>query len=130
MTTEEVVAALHPPRLPMGTASLGPGALIAAFGLGLLIALALFAFARPAFRARREAVKPSDLLAGLATLPPEARPLAAARLFSRLGAAPPDAVTTRLYAPKAPPLDTETLNQPLRDAWAGAGPEARRGARV
>lgn len=130
MTTEEVVAALHPPRLPVGTAALGPGALIAAFGLGLLIALVLFALARPAFRARRKAAGPPDFIAGLAALPPEARPLAAARLFTRLGAAPPESVTTRLYRPGSPPLDAETLDNALRAAWAEAAPEARRGARV
>lgn len=130
MTVEELVSALHPPRLPVGTATLGPGALIAAFGLGLLVALVLFAIARPAFRARLKPARPSDLVAGLAALPPEARPLAAARLFARLGAAPPDSVTSRLYRPEAPPLDAEALGEALRAAWAGAGPEARRGTGV
>ncbi|TPE50233.1 hypothetical protein [Amaricoccus solimangrovi] len=130
MTPAEVVAALHGPRLPEGTASLGPGALVAAFGLGLLIALALFALARPVLRARRRAPRPADLLARLAALPDTARPLAAARLFGHLGAPPPEAVAARLYRPTPAPLDPRTLEPALAAAFAQAAPEARRTAHV
>ena len=130
MTGAEVVAALRPPRLPAGTAELGPGALAAAFGLGLLLALALYLLARPLLRARARALTPAEHLAQIAKLEPKARPLAAARLFDRLGARPPAALAAELYRPDPAPLDTRALEAALEAAWRAAPAEARRGAHV
>ncbi|PZQ51541.1 MAG: hypothetical protein DI556_05140 [Rhodovulum sulfidophilum] len=129
MTPEEFIAALHAPRLPEGAAGLDAGALVAAFGLGLLIAFGFFALVRPAFRARRGAPRPGELLAGLAALPEAARPLAAARLFSGLGAPVPETVARGLYRPGAK-LDTGEVEAALARAWAGADGAARRAAHV
>lgn len=130
MTGAEVVAALSGPRLPLAAATLSPGALVAAFGFGLLIALALFLIARPAFRARRRAASPAEHLAALARLPAEARPLAAARLFVLLGARPPEALATTLYRADAGNVDMSGLEPALTAAWRAASAEARRGAHV
>lgn len=130
MTPAEVVAALHGPRMPAGTAELNPWALVAAFGLGLLLALGLFALARPALRARRRAATPAQHLAALAALPEAARPLAAARIFADLGAPPPPAVAARLYAPRPARLDPAEIAPALKAAWSRATPEARGRAHV
>lgn len=124
MTPAELIAALHPPRLPEGTATLGPGALVAAFGLGLLLALAAFALVRPVLRARLRPAGAEALLARLRTLPPEARPLAAARIFAALGASLPEAVVAALYRPGAV-LDPDAVGPALVSAWRAADRPAR-----
>ena len=131
MTPAELLAALHDPRLPQGTAGLDAGALVAAFGLGLLIALGLFALARPALRTRARAPRPGELLARIAALPEEARPLAAARLFASLGAPAPSSVARSLYRPGAGAgVDGAEIEAALARAWSEADPAARRAAHV
>jgi hypothetical protein len=129
VTPAELLAALHDPRLPEGTAGLDAGALLAAFGLGLLIALGLFALARPALRVRARAAKPGELLARIAAMPEEARPLATARLFASLGAPMPPSLARSLYRPGAG-VDGGEIEGALARAWAGADRAARRSAHV
>ena len=127
MRPAELLDALHPPRLPAGTAGLEPGALAVAFGLGLLLALAAFALVRPVLRARARTSGPAGHLVRLKALPPEAQPLATARLFAALGAALPEAVGAALYQPGAT-LDLGAIGPALTAAWAAADRQARRRA--
>lgn len=98
MTGLDVVRDLHPPRLPEAFAALGWPELLAAFGLGLLLALGIHAVLRPVLTRRaRTALEPH--LARLRALPPQERLLAQARLLTRLGGTVPAEIRPLLYAP-------------------------------
>ena len=120
----EMVAALHPVRPPASLGGLDLGALVAAFGLGLLLAVAGFALVRPVLRRRQHPPRPGALLARLGALPPEARSLAAARVFGALGAPLPPPLAAALYRPGAA-LDLRAIGPALEAAWAAADAETR-----
>ena len=116
MTPLDVIRDLHPPRLPEAFAALGWPELLAAFGLGLLLALAIHAVIRPVLTRRpRVALEPQ--LVRLRTLPPQERALAQARLLTRLGGSVPPDVAHLLYV--ADPADPR-LEPLIRDAYRRA----------
>ena len=123
-TPAEIVAALHPVRPPASLAGLDAGALVAAFGLGLLLALAGFALVRPVLSRRHRPPRPGALLARLGALPPEAQPLAAARVFGALGAPLPAPLAATLYRPGTA-LDLRMIGPALDAAWGAADAPAR-----
>lgn len=103
--TPEIVAALNPPRLPAAFAGAGWADLLAAFGLGLLLAAALAALLGPVLRPRPTRPGVADRLAALRALPPEARLLGQLRLAAERGVALPADVRARLYGPTPPDPD-------------------------
>ena len=123
-STAEMVAALHPMRPPASLVGLDPGALIAAFGLGLLLALAGFALVRPVLRRRQRPPRPDVLLARIGALPAEAQSLAAARAFAALGAPLPPPLAAALYRPGSA-LDLRVIGPALEAAWTAADAPAR-----
>lgn len=98
----DIVAELHPPRLPAAFIDTGWQDLLAAFGLGLLLAALAFVLLAPLLkpRPRRESV--AARLARLAALPAEERLLGQLRLAAETGTALPDDLRAALYGP-APP---------------------------
>ncbi len=122
----DVVRDLHPPRLPEAFAALGWPEVLSAFGLGLLLALAIHAVIRPVLTRRPRAVLEPQL-ARLRTLPPQERLLAQARLLTRLGGTVPAEIKPLLYARTPPELQLEPL---IRDAFRRADRRVKAEANV
>jgi len=121
MTGLDVVRDLHPPRLPEPFAALGWPELLAAFGLGLLLALGIHAVIRPVLT-RRPLVALEPNLARLRALPPQERLLAQVRLLTRLGGTIPPEIRPLLYVPDPGDPRLEPL---IRDAFRRAGPRQK-----
>ncbi len=119
MITLDVIRDLHPPRLPESFAALGWPEVLAAVGLGLLLALGIHVVIRPALiRRPRPALEPQ--LARLRSLPPQERLLAQARLLTQLGGTVPTGLRPLLYSAGPPP---DVVLEPLiRDAFRQADP--------
>lgn len=100
--TPDVVADLHPPRLPAAFIDTGWQDLLAAFGLGLVLAALAFALLAPLLkpRPRRESV--ATRLDRLAALPPGDRLVGQLRLAAETGTALPGDVRAALYGPTPP----------------------------
>ena len=114
--TPQIVQDLHPPRLPLDYVQLGPAEVLAAFGIGLLAALALMALLRPALHRRRPPAEALEAaLAALRPLPPQDRLLAQAALLARYGGTVPPDLRPALYA-DAPVPDTPQLEPLIRAA--------------
>lgn len=108
--TPEVVEALHPPRLPEGFAALGWADLLAAFGVGLLLAALVLTVAAPLLQRRPPRPRLSARIAAAAALPPQDRLLALARLLAERGGTLPEDLRAGLYAPgSAEPAKIEEL---------------------
>lgn len=99
----DLVAQLHPPRLPAEATALAPGDLLAAFGLGLLLAALLVALAGPLLARRPAPETVADSLRRLARLPPDERLLGQLRLLADGGAPLPADVRDALYGRTPPP---------------------------
>ena len=89
-----MVAALHPMRPPASLVGLDPGALIAAFGLGLLLALAGFALVRPVLRRRQRPPRPDVLLTDFDLGAGDTGDAAISALRAALGAPVPAVIVT------------------------------------
>ena len=98
MSPDEMVAALHAPRLPEGFTALGWDDLLAAAGLGLLLAAALLVLLGPILRPRPRRLRPAARIAATAGLPPAERLLALARLLHETGGQLPEDQRAALYA--------------------------------
>ncbi len=108
--TPDVVEALHPPRLPEAFAAMGWGDLLAAFGLGLLLAAAVLSLAAPLLQRRAPRPRLSARIAAAASLPPQDRLLALARLLAERGGTLPEDLRAGLYRPEgADPARIEAL---------------------
>lgn len=99
--TPEIVASLHPPRLPEAFAAPGWDDLLAAFGLGLLLAALVLAVAMPALRRRPRPPRTRERIALAATLPAPERLLALARLLAERGGELPADQRQALYRGQA-----------------------------
>ncbi len=98
MTPDALVAQLHPPRLPEAFAALGWEDVLAAIGLGFVLAALLLTIFGPLLRPRPRAPRPAALIARAARLPPQERLLALARLLSECGGTLPEDQRAALYA--------------------------------
>ncbi len=108
--TPDVVEALHPPRLPEAFAAMGWGDLLAAFGLGLLLAVLVLTLAAPLLQRRPPKPRLSARIAAAAALPPQDRLLALAQLLAERGGTLPEDLRAGLYAPGgADPAKIEAL---------------------
>ncbi|MFT4151844.1 MAG: hypothetical protein QM656_16705 [Paracoccaceae bacterium] len=107
--TPEVVAQLHPPRLPQAFTALGPADLLAAFGAGLVLAALVLVVAAPLLRRRPRRLRPAERIAAAATLPPQDRQLALLRLLAEGGGTLPDDLRAAVYAGRADPARIEAL---------------------
>jgi hypothetical protein len=102
MTPPPIVAELHPPRLPAAFTDTGWQDLLAAFGLGLLLAALAFALFRPLLspRPRRETL--AARLGRLEALPPSDRLLGQLALLREQRVTLPDDLRAALYTPEPP----------------------------
>ncbi|MEZ5797747.1 MAG: hypothetical protein R3D63_09925 [Paracoccaceae bacterium] len=98
MTPQELVAQLHGPRLPEGYAAMGWDDVLAAVGLGLVLAAAVLAVLGPVLRPRARPARRGAQIAEAARLPPQDRLLALARLLHDLGGTLPEDQRAALYA--------------------------------
>ncbi len=100
--TPDIVAELHPPRLPAAFIDTGWQDLLAAFGLGLVLAALAVALLAPLLRPRPRRESVATRLDRLGALPPEDRLLGQLRLAAETGTALPEDVRAALYAPIPP----------------------------
>ncbi len=110
--TPVIVTELHPPRLPAQVVATHWTDLLAAFGLGLLLAALAAALIAPLLkpRPRRESV--ARRLERARALPPDDRLLAQLRLLAETGAPLPPDLRARLYT--AAPPDPAALDDLIR----------------
>jgi hypothetical protein len=100
--TAGIVADLHPPRLPADFVATGWADLLAAFGLGLLLAALAAALIGPMLRPRRRRESVAARLARFGRLPPEERLLGQLRLVEETGTTLPSEIRAALYR-RTPP---------------------------
>lgn len=103
--TPDILAELHPPRLPADFTVPGWPDLLAAFGLGLLLAALIAALLGPVLRPRPRKASLAHDLARLRALPPDARLLGQLRLMAARGAALPEDLRAQIYGPTPPDPD-------------------------
>ena len=113
----ELVQTLNPPRLPAEFVRTGMADILAAFGIGLLIAAVLIFILAPLFRRRPAPRRAVDALGELRGLPASDRLVAAARLLAERGAALPDSCHDALYLGAS--YDAADLERLVADAWGG-----------
>ncbi len=110
MTPEELARALHPPRLPERFTAMGLDDLLAAFGVGLLLAALVTLIVMPALRKRPKPLSIGDRIKAASTLPAPERLLALTRLLAETGTPLPDAQREALYRGEAgDPAQIEAL---------------------
>lgn len=108
--TPGIVAELNPPRLPAEFIGTGWPDLLAAFGLGLVLAALAAALIGPLLRPRPRRRRIADRLAQLRALPPDERLLGQLRLLEATGTPVPDVMRAALYGRTPPdPADLEDL---------------------
>lgn len=122
--TAEILAQLHPPRLPETFAAPGWDDFLAAAGVGLLLAALLLTLAAPALRRRARVPSLRQRAAAVAHLPPAERALALTRLLAQTGGTMPADLRQGLYAGTVDPLAIERLI--LAGPSAGKGQGHRR----
>lgn len=96
--TPDIVNDLHPARLPADFVTLGGPDLLAAFGIGLVMAGLILTLLHPMLRPRRRPIRIEDQIASAAHLPPADRLLALCALLVRRGTPLPDDLRHALYA--------------------------------
>ena len=94
----DIVHDLHPPRLPADFVSLGWPDLLAAFGVGLILAGLALIVLQPLLRPRRRPLHLNDRIAAAATLPHDERLIALSALLADRGQPLPDDLRHALYA--------------------------------
>jgi hypothetical protein len=107
-----IVAELHPPRLPAEFIATGWQDVLAAFGLGLLLAALVLAVLGPLLRPRPRRESHAARLARLEALPPSERLLGQLALLRERGTPLPDDLRAALYGPT--PLDPGRLDALVR----------------
>jgi hypothetical protein len=95
--TPEIVADLNPPRLPAEFIATGSPDLVAAFGVGLLLAALAAVLIGPLLKPRPRRQSLAARLAELRSLPPEDRQLGQLRLLRATGRPLPDEMRAALY---------------------------------
>ncbi len=115
----DLAAELHPPRLPAAFIATGWPDILAAFGLGLLLAALAFALLRPLLRPRPRRESVAARLARLEALPADDRLLGQLRLIGEAGTPLPDDIRTALYG-RTPP-DPAALDALIRGRRRGHG---------
>jgi hypothetical protein len=108
----DIVADLHPPRLPAGFIDTGWQDLVAAFGIGLLLAALAFAVLAPLLKPRPRRASLAAHLARLKALPPEDRLLGHLALLRERGTTLPEDLRAALYG-RTPP-DPDRLEDLIR----------------
>lgn len=103
----ELVAELHPPRLPAAAVATHWTDVLAAFGLGLLLAALLAAVLAPLLRPRARRETPAERLDHARTLPPGERLVVQLAVLREKGVALPPDLQAALYTPEPP--DPERL---------------------
>jgi hypothetical protein len=98
----EIVANLHPPRLPAAFIVGGWADLLAAFGLGLVVAALAAALIAPLLKPRPRRQRVADRLAQLRSLPPEDRLLGQLDLLRATGTPLPEPMRAAIYG-RTPP---------------------------
>ena len=98
----DIVAALHPPRLPAAFIGTGWQDLLAAFGLGLLLATLAFALLAPLLRPRVRRASLATRIVRLEALPPGDRLVGQLVLLRERGTPLPDDLRAALYGPTPP----------------------------
>lgn len=106
----DLMAQLHPPRLPAGFTQFGAADLLAGFGAGLLLAALALWLAAPFLRARAQPPSPRQRIEAARALPPQPRQLALLRLLAERGGTLPDDLRAAIYAGDPPdPARIEAL---------------------
>lgn len=95
----DVVANLHPPRLPEAFTTPGPADFLLAFGLGLLISALILWLIAPGLKRRPARVSPRAAAKAARELPPGEGMLALATLAAERGTALTPQEQAALYAP-------------------------------
>lgn len=113
MTGPEMVAMLHPARLPEAFTAPGWDDFLSAFGIGLVAAAALLTLIMPALHRRVRPPSWHSRLAAIARMPPAEGDLARLRLLAEAGVALPPDQRAALYAGR---LDPAALDDLLRRA--------------
>jgi hypothetical protein len=108
----EIVADLHPPRLPAAFIAGGWADLLAAFGVGLVLAALAAALIGPLLKPRPRRQRVGDRLAQLRSLPPGDRLLGQLQLLQTTGTPLPEPMRAALYG-RTPP-DPEALEDLVR----------------
>lgn len=117
--TPEIIADLNPPRLPAEFIATGWQDLLAAFGLGLVVAALAAALIGPLLRPRPRRQRIADRLAQLRSLPPDERLIGQLRLMEATGAPLPESMRVALYG-RTPP-DPAALDDLVRRKGRGHG---------
>lgn len=99
--TPDVVRDLHPPRLPDAFVATEWGDLLAAVGLGLLLAALILALGAPFLQRRKRQPRISDRIAAAALLPPQERLLVLVQILTERGGQLPEDLRVALYTPGA-----------------------------
>jgi hypothetical protein len=114
--THDIVAALHPPRLPAEFTTPVWQDFLSAFGVGLLLAALILTIAAPALHRRPRALRMSDRLSAAATMPLQERMAALAQLLAEAGGTLPEDQRTALYSGHG--ADPEMIEGLVRQAGA------------
>ena len=108
--TPDIVADLHATRLPADFVTLGWPDLVAAFGIGLVMAGVILTVLQPLLRPRPRPMRVEDQIANAAKLPPPDRLFALSTLLAERGGPLPDGLRHALYAGTAfDPAQVEAL---------------------
>jgi len=96
--TPDIVNDLHPARLPAEFVMMGWQDMLAAFGMGLILAGLIVTLLQPLLRQRSRPQRTEDRIAAAATLPPAERLLALSALLTDRGRRLPDDLRHALYS--------------------------------
>lgn len=96
--TPDIVAALHPPRLPADFTAPVWQDFLSAFGLGLILAALILTLATPALHRRPRAPRMADRIRAVSGLPVQDRLVALARLLAEAGGQLPEDQRAALYS--------------------------------
>ncbi|MGQ0563889.1 MAG: hypothetical protein ACT4OK_02300 [Gemmobacter sp.] len=94
----DIVAALHPPRLPAAFTAPQWQDFLSAFGIGLLLAALILTVAAPALHRRPRAPRLADRLRATGSLPRQERMVSLARLLAETGGTLPEDQRAALYS--------------------------------
>lgn len=112
---QDLIQTLNPPRLPADFVRTGAADLLAAFGIGLLIAAVLVFVLAPLLQRRPPRRRSTEVLRELRAMPAPERLIAAARLLAERGLALPETYSAALY--RNAPYDTQALERLVAEAW-------------